>query len=46
MGICPEKLTRPSRKAECVSRYTSQAVAMRVIQVPMSETVWPEKNSA
>ena len=38
--------TRPSRKAEWVSRYTSQLVAMRVIQVPMSETVWPAKNSA
>jgi len=28
-----------------VSRYTSQLVAMRVIQVPTSETVWPLKNS-
>jgi len=39
MGICPEKPTTPSRNAEWVSRYTSQAVAMRVIHVPMSETL-------
>ncbi len=37
--IWPEKLTTPSNSAECVNRYTSQLVASRVIQVPISEMV-------
>src|ERR1700691_6147663 len=45
VGIWPAKLTVPSSSAEPVSRYTSHDVAMRVIQVPMSEIVWPPKNS-
>ena len=45
VGICPAKLTVPSSSAECVSRYTSHDVAMRVIHVPMSEIVCPPKNS-
>jgi len=35
----------PRRNTDPVSRYTSQLVAMRVIQVPMSETVCPLKKS-
>ena len=45
VGICPAKLTVPRSSAEPVSRYTNHDVAMRVIQVPMSEMVWPPKNS-
>ena len=45
VGICPKKPTMPSRNTEPLSRYTSQLVAMRVIQVPTSETVWPLKKS-
>ena len=43
MGICPTNATVPSRIAEPVSRYTSQAVAIRVIHVPISEMLWPPK---
>ncbi len=43
VGIWPAKLTVPSSSAECVSLYTSHAVAMRVIHVPMSEMVCPPK---
>src|ERR1700722_10146273 len=45
VGIWPAKLTVPSSSAEPVSRYTSHDVAMRVIQVPISEMVWPPKKS-
>jgi len=45
VGICPAKLTVPSSSADFVSRYTSHAVAMRVIHVPTSEIVCPPKNS-
>src|SRR5580698_7166345 len=45
VGIWPAKLTVPNSSAEPVSRYTSHDVAMRVIQVPISEMVWPPKNS-
>ena len=45
VGICPAKLTVPSSSADFVSRYTSHAVAMRVIHVPMSEIVCPPKKS-
>ena len=45
VGIWPAKLTVPSSSAERVSRYTSHDVAMRVIQVPMSEMVCPPKKS-
>ncbi len=34
----------PRRKGECVSRYTSHACATDCIQVPISDTSWPEKN--
>ncbi len=44
-GIVLAKPTTPSRTAESVSRYTSQLVAIRVIHVPMSETLWPAKKS-
>ncbi len=45
VGIWPAKLTVPSSSAEPVSRYTSHDVAMRVIQVPISEMVCPPKKS-
>src|SRR6185437_5952509 len=45
VGICPAKLTTPSSSADPVSRYTSHAVAMRVIHVPISEMLCPPKNS-
>ncbi len=45
VGICPAKLTVPSSTDDFVSRYTSHDVATRVIQVPISEMLWPEKNS-
>ena len=45
VGICPAKLTVPSSSADPVSRYTSHAVATRVIHVPISEIVCPPKNS-
>jgi hypothetical protein len=45
VGICPAKLTTPSSSAEPVRRYTSQLVAMRVIQVPTSDTPCPPKYS-
>ena len=44
-GICPQKLTTPRSTADPVSRYTSHAVATRVIQVPTRETVCPLKNN-
>jgi hypothetical protein len=43
VGICPAKLTVPSRSADPVKRKTSQLVAIRVIHVPMSEMLWPPK---
>jgi hypothetical protein len=43
VGICPANPTTPSKKAEPVSRYTSQLVASRVIHVPISEMLWPPK---
>jgi hypothetical protein len=43
VGICPANPTTPSKKAERVSRYTSQLVARRVIQVPIREMHWPPK---
>jgi hypothetical protein len=43
VGICPAKLTVPSSSADPVNRKTSQLVAIRVIQVPMSEMLWPPK---
>jgi len=45
VNICPAKPTTPSSHAEWVSRHTSQLVAMRVIQVPMSEMLWPATKS-
>ena len=41
IGTCEQKLTVPSRTADPVSRYTSQLVASRVIQVPISEVGLP-----
>ena len=43
VGICPAKPTVPSSSGDLVSRYTSQDVAMRVIQVPISEMLCPPK---
>src|SRR5580658_8677349 len=45
VGICPAKPTIPSSKAELVSLYTSQLVAIRVIHVPINEILCPVKNS-
>lgn len=45
VGICPANPTMPKRNAEPVKRYTNQLVAMRVIHVPMSETLCPAKNN-
>jgi hypothetical protein len=42
-GTCDAKPTTPSSRAEPVRRYTSQLVAVIVIQVPHSETIWPPK---
>lgn len=43
MGIWPTNPSTPSIAAEWVSLHTSQLVASRVIHVPTSETLWPEK---
>jgi hypothetical protein len=45
VGICPANPTSPNNNAEPVSWYTSQLVATRVIQVPISEILCPVKNS-
>ena len=45
VGICPANPTTPSSSAEPVRRYTSQLVAIRVIHVPISDTLCPPKNS-
>ena len=45
VGICPANPTTPSSSAESVSRYTNQLVAIRVIHVPVRETLCPPKNS-
>ena len=39
-----QKDVSPRRNGECVRLYTSQACATDCIQVPISETSWPEKN--
>ena len=44
-GICPANPTTPNAIADPVSRYTSQLVAVIEIQLPMSDTSWPPKNS-
>ncbi len=45
VGARPQNPMTPSIAAEPVRRYTSQLVAMRVSQVPTSETLWPAKKS-
>jgi hypothetical protein len=42
-GNCEANPTTPRYQALPVSRYTSQPVAVVVIQVPISETIWPPK---
>jgi len=46
VGICPAKLTVPSSSADPVRRYRpSHPVATSVIQVPISEMLWPPTKS-
>ena len=45
MGADPTAATTPSRSFEFVIWYTYQLIAVCCIQVPMSETSWPQKNN-
>ena len=45
VGTCPANPTTPRRRSDPVRRYTIQLVAIRVIQVPTRETLWPLKKS-
>ena len=42
-GIWPQNPTTPRSSSDPVRRYTSQFVAIRVIHVPMSEMLCPQK---
>src|SRR5215469_12131145 len=44
IGICPRKLSRPSRKGECEISSTSQLWATICIQVPMDEVQAPSQS--
>ena len=42
-GRSPRKPTRPKIRADPLSRYTSQLIAIRCAHVPISEIAWPKK---